>query len=186
MELKQAIRDRRSIRKFMQKDVEESKIDQLVESVRLCQSAKNRQPWRLLVLQGAAKDEVADIMLRLFEKKDVVLPGYANTSKNSAKIIQNAPLLILVFREKEDSFLLEDFMSIGAAIEHLCLEAVDLGLGAVWIRDTLYTEDEICAHVGYPDLQLISGVAVGYPAESPPQRPRKTREEILLRERTRD
>lgn len=183
MELEQVIAQRRSIRKFLPRSVEESKIERLIESARLCQSAKNRQPWKWMVLQHESKDQVADIMLDLFQQNDVELPGYVNSSKASAQIIKNAPLLLLVFREKDDIWLQSDFLSIGAAIEHVCLEAVNLNLGSVWIRDTEYTEKETCAHLGYPDLQLVSAIAVGYPAESPPQRPRKTKEEILLQEK---
>lgn len=180
MEFDQVIQNRRSIRTFQLRKVEQDKITQLLEAARLCQSAKNRQPWQFLVLTDTRKDEIADIMLSLFEKNDLELPGYVNSSKYSANIIKNADVLFLVFRERDDNWNIGDLLSIGAAIEHICLEAVNLDLGAVWIRDTAYTENEICEHTGHKDLQLVSAIAVGYPAESPSPRPRKTLEEILL------
>lgn len=183
MEFETVINQRRSIRKFLLNEVEEEKINRLIECARLCQSAKNRQPWKFMILKKDTKDKVADIMLQLFDRKDMELPGYLNSSKSSANIIKNAPLLILVFREKDDIWTTGDLVSIGAAIEHICLEAVNLGLGSLWIRDTVYTEDEICKAVGYETLQLVSAIAVGYPAESPSQRPRKSQEEILIHER---
>lgn len=181
MEFDHVVQNRRSIRKFQPKKVEQSKINQLLEAARLCQSAKNRQPWQFKVLTGADKDEIADIMLSLFEQNDIELPGYANSSKYSAQIIKNADVLFLVFREKDDDWNIGDLLSIGAAIEHICLEAVNLDLGSVWIRDTAYTEAEICRHTGCGELQLVSAIAVGYPAESPLPRPRKTLDEIVLK-----
>lgn len=180
MEFDHVIENRRSIRKFQPQKVEQSKINRLLEAARLCQSAKNRQPWKFQVLTDSRKDEIADIMLSLFERNNVELPGYVNSSKYSAEIIKNADVLLLVFREKDDDWNIGDLLSIGAAIEHVCLEAVNLDLGSVWIRDTAYTENEICRHTGHEDLQLVSAIAVGYPAESPLPRPRKTLDEIVL------
>lgn len=182
MEFDQVIKNRRSIRKFQQREVETDKITALIECARLCQSAKNRQPWRFMVLTGDKKNRVADIMLNLFEKKDIELPGYMNSSKNSANIIKNAPVLILVFIPKDEAWIQSDLLSVGAAIEHICLKAVDEGLGSVWIADTVYTRNEICEELGRCDDLLVSGIAVGYPDEDPLPRARKALEEIILYE----
>lgn len=180
MELETVICNRRSIRKFQKKPVEKEKVQALLESARLCQSAKNRQPWRFLVLTETKKDRVADIMLQLYEKNHIEIPGIANSSKSSAQIIQNAPVLILACMEKDEHMQLSDLLSMGAAIEHICLKAVDEGLGSVWIADTVYTRDEICSAFQIEGLQLISGIAIGYADEHPAPRPRKTMEEIIL------
>ena len=180
MQFEDVLKNRRSIRKFQPQPVESEKVEQLVEALRVCQSAKNRQPWRLMILDGEKKDKVADIMLQLFEQKDIELPGYVNSSKSSATIIREAPLLILVFKEIDDSWTTGDLLSIGAAIEHVCLQAVASSLGSLWIRDTEYTKQEISSYLGYSQLDLVSGIAIGYPDEKPVMRPRKSREDILL------
>ena len=136
MELEEVIAQRRSIRKFETKPVDKVKREKLIEAARLCQSAKNRQPWQFMILKDGRKDQVAGIMLQLFESHDEELPGYVNSSRHTAQIIQNAPVLMLVFREPDELWIPGDLLSIGAAIEHVCLEAVNLGLGALWIRDT--------------------------------------------------
>lgn len=181
MEFDQVIQNRRSIRKFHQQAVETEKITAILDCARLCQSAKNRQPWRFMVLTEDRKNRVADIMLNLFEQNDVELPGYMNSSRNSANIIKNAPVLILVFIPKDEEWIQSDLLSVGAAIEHICLKAVDEGLGSVWIADTVYTREEICEELGRTDDLLVSGIAVGYADEQPSPRPRKTLEEIILK-----
>lgn len=178
MELESVIKNRRSIRKFKSDPIEAAKIEQLVECARLCQSAKNRQPWKIMILQNESKDHVADIMLRYFNQKDI--DTYNNSSRSSANIIKQAPVLFLIFQDFDANWLTGDLLSIGAAIEHICLEAVNLGLGSVWIRDTVYTEDKIAKSLGYPELQLVSAIAVGIPAETPTARPRKSTCEIIL------
>lgn len=122
-------------------------------------------------------------MLARFGQSQSETMGYQDSSKHSAQVIKQAPLLMLVFMEKDENWLTSDLLSVGAAIEHVCLEAVNLGLGALWIRDTVYTEDEICKAVGYENLRLASAIAVGYAAESPAQRPRKTMEDIVIAQR---
>ena len=140
MELEEVIAQRRSIRKFETKPVEKAKLEKLIEAARLCQSAKNRQPWQFMILENGRKDQVAEIMLQLFESHNEELPGFVNSSRHTAQVIKNAPVLMLVFREPDELWTPGDLLSIGAAIEHVCLEAVNLGLGALWIRDTEYTE----------------------------------------------
>lgn len=180
MELDAVIRNRRSIRKYLPQPVEQEKIDAVLEAARLCQSGKNRQPWKFLLLTGEHKDHVADIMLQLFETEHPELPPHYTTAKHTAKVIKAAPLLMLIFREDDAIWRDGDLLSMGAGIEHMALKAVDLGLGSLWIRDVVYTSREIQEYVGYEQLHLVCGFALGYPAEQPNPRPRKPLEELLL------
>ena len=49
MELIETINDRRSIRKYKDIDVPNEIIENLINSARLAQSAKNRQPWKFMI-----------------------------------------------------------------------------------------------------------------------------------------
>ncbi len=180
MELTEAIVRRRSIRHFEPWELSDEQVERLLECAHLCQSAKNRQPWRVWVLRGGWKDRVAEIMSSRLAEDDFHMPGYGNSAGYSARVIREAPVLLLVLREKDLLWKDSDYLSIGAAIEHICLEAVNLGLGALWIRDTVYSEKAILKEIGYPELELVSGVAVGYAAEEPAARPRFSLEELML------
>lgn len=181
MEFMDAVRNRRSIRAFENRPVESEKLEHILEAARLCQSGKNRQPWQFMLLSGAEKDAVPEIMLELFEQNHFDIPNYVNSSKKSAQIIKTAPVLLLVFREPDDGWQKVDLLSIGAAVEHICLAAVDVDLGALWIADTVYTEAEIRKKLGRENLELVCAVALGYPAECPAARPRKKMDEIVLK-----
>lgn len=71
MELKEAIKSRRSIRKFDNKKVDSSIIEEILYYGSLSPSGKNRQPWRFVVIQEDAhlKCEIADIMIKKAEDK---------------------------------------------------------------------------------------------------------------------
>ncbi len=73
MELIETVKNRRSIRKFENKDVENKIIEDLVEFARLALSAKNRQPWKFVVVKDKVKNQIADIMLEQQKKSKVNL-----------------------------------------------------------------------------------------------------------------
>ena len=183
MELNDAIKSRRSIRKYKQIDVSDYIIGDLIDFARLAPSAKNRQPWEFLIVRGTVKNEIADIMLEQLKHSRVSLERKIYNAKSSVKatayIMKEAPVLILVFRYRDDNWIIGDSLSIGAAIENICLRATDLGIGSLWIRDIVYTQKEIAKLVGKDDMELISAISIGYPNEKPKQRKRKKLNEIL-------
>ncbi len=183
MELKEAIKNRRSIRKFKDTEVPKDLIEDLIDYARLAPSAKNRQPWKFVIVTGNIKNQITDIMLEKENSLKVSLEKqiyHANSSvKATAKVMKEAPILILVLKEYDDNWSTGDALSIGGAIEHICLRATDLGLGSLWIRDIVYTQKEIAKLVGYEDMELISAVSIGYPNEDPKPRPRKKLSEVL-------
>ncbi len=72
-----------------------------------------------------------------------------------------------------------DNLSVGAAIENMCLRSTELNLGTLLIGDTDFIEKEILDMVKHNDMELISSLVIGYPNQEPKMRPRKTLEEIM-------
>jgi len=62
METREAISRRRSIRKFKDAPVPREMIERVLSAAVLAPSAKNRQSWRFVVLQGAARLKLARLM----------------------------------------------------------------------------------------------------------------------------
>lgn len=179
MELRKVIEERRSIRKFKEKEVSKDIIEELIDCARLAPSAKNRQPWRFIIVNKDIKNKISDIMLDEEEsKKDEEERKIKSSVKATAKIVKEAPVLILVLRENDKYWTVGDSLSIGAAIEHICLRATDLGLGSLWIRDTVYIQEKIAKLIGHEDMEVNCAISIGYPDEEPKQRPRKSLEEV--------
>lgn len=179
MKLKEVIEKRRSIRKYLDTPVEEEKILKLIESARLCQSAKNIQPWRFLITSKEQKDRIVNLMYDWADKIEKGDERYARaaSTKMTADVMNQAPVLILVFSETNS---INDLISVGAAIEHICLTATDLGLGSLWIRNTAVVEEEVKDLVGVKDLEFNSAISIGYADKIPEPRPRKALDEIML------
>ena len=64
-----AIYDRRSIRKYQDREVPTEYIEQLIDAARMAPSAKNRQPWKYLVYTGDGKQKLTDAMAKGIEQE---------------------------------------------------------------------------------------------------------------------
>lgn len=183
MEVLKAIEDRRSIRMFQSDEPSKDMIEDILNCGRLAPSAKNRQPWYFVIVRNELKDKIADLMIcytlnhgDMIERTKIGCPSSVNPTAN---VIKQAPILVLIFKEKDDNWIVGDNLSIGACIENICLRATDLGLGSLWIRDTVYVAEKIADLVNHSDMELNCAVALGYANQTPKQRPRKNLDDIV-------
>lgn len=207
LSVKEAIKQRRSIRKFKPDPVPEAAIREMLEAARLAPSGSNRQPWRFIVsTDSEEKKKLRQICFdqAFIEEAPVVfvcfadLSAYAQASRKlrNQEFIEAGVLQTLSgifadprYREQQANLPDGDLMQYAGmalkncfiAIEHMVLTATSLGLGTCWIGVTGEPE-EIPAMFKLPPTMLIAAVLpTGYPAQSPPPRPRLTLENILLR-----
>ena len=172
METIDAIQNRRSIRKYKDDEVSKELIEDILNCGRLVPSAKNRQPWYFVVTNVSLKDKIADLMIKYTNKDNI------GSIRNTANIIKEAPYLILIFRNREDWWDIGDNLSIGACIQNMCLRAVELNLGSLWIRDTYCVEDKIAELVN-EDRKLVCALSIGYANSNSKGANKKNLEEII-------
>jgi nitroreductase len=143
--------ERRSIRKYTTKDVEDFKIEKLLKAGAAAPSAGNEQPWHFVVIKDRDRlDKLADI-------------------HPYGKMLKDAPLAVAVCADlsqlKYEGFWVQD---CAAATQNILLEAVSLGLGAVWlgVHPNKNIEPEVNKFLSVPDnVTTVSLVSVGYPAK---------------------
>ena len=185
----QAIDSRRSIRKFQNKPLAEQDICEILQAGIKAPSAKNRQPWRYIVVQGKAKAEMLSAFRRGIareESGEALLPQSAKhlpAAKYTVEIMEQAPVVLLavnplgkgIFAEltcEERVYEICNIQSIAASIENMLLAAAEKGIGSLWICDLYFAYAEICEWLR-DEGELLAAVALGYPAESPAARPRR-------------
>ncbi len=180
-----AIYARRSVRKFKKKEIGRDTIEKILKATIQAPSGKNRQPWKFVVLQKKAKEDLCGLMEESISK---LKEAGVNTgsSEYTVRSMREAPVLILVFNTETRSsqptgtgryMNLVDVQSIGGAIQTMLLSAENMGLGTLWICDVFYADKEICNHLN-TDNQLIAAVSIGYKDETPEPRPRKSLDEV--------
>jgi nitroreductase len=203
----EAIRQRRSIRRFRDDPVPLEMIDEILEAARLAPSGSNRQPWRFLVVTDSEeKAKLRKICLdqAFIEQAPVVfvccvdLAAYSRPSrlKRSQEFVDYGVTQTLSGRFADPEFRkslinmpdtdLQLYRAAAVAntyiaIEHMVLTATALGLGSCWVG-ALGDQGEINSLFNLPQTLVVAAVLpVGYPDKVPPPRPRISVSEMLLR-----
>jgi len=151
MEFIEVVRKRRSIRKYTTDPVPEEMLNQVLEAARLAPSGGNGQPWHFIVVKDTERKRMLDI----------------------SEWALQAPIVIVGCTEASGQ------TDIAIAFEHLVLAAANLGLGTCWIGRWA-ADDEIKRTLGIPaNMRVLAVTPLGFPAESPPPRTRKSMSQIV-------
>ena len=174
-----AIENRRSIRWYLEEDLDNSIVEDVLNAGRLAPSAKNRQPWYFVVIKKELKNKIVDLMNN-YSNIDNELEEeiYPKSIPSTSRAISQAPVLVLIYKNKDDNWLVSDTLSIGACAQNMCLRATELGLGSLWIRDICYVEKEISKLLNI-DMELSCAIILGKPNQEPKMRPRKELQDIV-------
>ena len=157
MALLDLIRQRKSVREFLDKPVEREKIEMCLEAARLAPSESNSQPWRFIVVDDK-------------ELKDRLCDAAFGGLYFINSFCKTAPVIVAVISEKSKfiarvggmfrgvKFYLID---IGITCEHFVLEAEELGLGTCWIG--WFNEGGVKSVLKVPQSKKIDIlIALGY------------------------
>ncbi len=148
MDMLEAIRDRRSIRRYHRKDVPDEKLMQVLEAGRWAPSAHNSQPRKFIVVRiEKVRRELAQIA-------------------TYGSFLAEAPVAIAVVIDPSSSnHPVEDG---AAATQNMLLAAHAIGLASCWIGAYGSGYEERARQIlGIPaGKRLLSLISLGYPAES--------------------
>jgi nitroreductase len=169
------IKIRRSIRKYIDKTVEDEKIVQLLESARLAPSGSNTQPWHFIVVKSKVTrqklTEVSHNQKWMFSAPVFIVC----VADIRCRISDDKPLMLDENSPQEE--LKQIIRDTSIAIEHIMLEACSLGLGTCWVA--WFTQKEIRPILNIPSDKYVVGViTLGYAGEIPKARVRKKLKEI--------
>lgn len=163
METLEAIRTRRSVRRFSDQPVEPEKLQAVLEAVQQAPSWSNKQCWSLVVVQDQeARARISDLS---FVESFFAVYGYK--SNPAQKALAQAPVVIVACADPDRSGDLNGqpyyLADMGIATENLMLAAHDQGLGSVFVG--VFDEEELKKLLNIPDAIRIVGLfPLGYPA----------------------
>ncbi len=170
MSVSDAIKARRSIRRYQDREVEEETLNRVLEAGRLAPSAKNMQEWKFIVVRD--KETRAKL---------------SEAAKGQA-FIGEAPVVIVACATLTDYVMtcgqLTYPIDVAISVDHMTLQATEEGLGTCWIG--AFYEEEVKKILAIPpEIRVVAMLPLGYPAESPLSRPRKPMEDMVIQERWR-
>lgn len=168
MDVFEAIVERKSIRKYKKSDVEDEKLDKILESARIAPSAANRQEWKFLVVKNQ-------------ETRDKLVEA-----ANDQKFVAQAPITIVACSTESERVMPcgqhAYTVDLSIAVSFMILGATELGLGTCWLG--AYDEDKVKDILSIPkDIRVPAMFTLGYADETPVTRSRRDLDQIVCYEK---
>ena len=161
MEVEEAIRTRRSIRKWSSKPLDRDTVMELMASVRLAPSGHNGQQWELIIVTDR-------------DRLERLVPIC-----NNQRHVGEAGAFIFIVTDPSAKWIHVD---PAIALDHLTLRAREMGLGTCWIG--AFDEARMREFLGIPDEKIaVIGMTLGYPGDQPTPRERRSLDELVHWER---
>jgi len=173
MEVLEAIKGRRSIRRYKTTPVDHKTVELVLEAAQWAPSWANTQCWRFIIVRDASiKDKLAG-----------ALRSAKPDGKNGAtEAVRNAPVVIVACAELEKSGYYHGepttdkgdwFMfDVALAMQNLVLAAHSVGLGTVYVG--LFDAKKVAAILRVPQgFYVVSLTPLGYPDQEPGPAPRR-------------
>ncbi len=180
MDLYEAIKGRRSVRKFKKTPVPKDLIEKIFEVALWAPSAMNRQNWKFFVLAGERKEELVAISSTSFQYLEPQLqqlyaekPKIIESTRRFFKRLGEAPIVVCAYFAPANMEDVTSFQNVAAAIQNLLLVAHAEGLGTCWMTGPVTVANEISRFLGVKDMTLVAITPMGYPDETPKVPPRR-------------
>ncbi len=169
MDVSEAIRRRYSCRHYEDKPLSEEQLAAILEAARQAPSAKNLQDWRFVVVrEKAARERLA-------------------VAANEQMFLAEAGAIVVACTVSDHVMRCGQAIGpidVSIALEHMCLQATELGLATCWIGS--FYPDKVRAVVGIADgVEIIELLAVGHPADEPKEHRREPLESMVCFEKWR-
>ncbi|HNT22836.1 MAG TPA: nitroreductase family protein [Anaerolineales bacterium] len=168
MEYGALIRERYSVRAYKPDPVEDEKLTQVLEVARLAPTAANRQPFQLVVIHTAGREQD---LKRIYGRE----------------WFTQAPLVICACGIPDQGWVHRDGktyweVDVAIVLDHLILAAADLGLGTCWIA--AFDRQAAREVLGLPEgVEPLLFTPLGYPADKAGPKKRKDLEQLVRYEK---
>jgi len=201
MDVMEAIKQRKSIRKFKADPIPPACVEELLEAARLAPSGTNIQPWRFIIVQSEeAKAKLKNctplpfvpqaplILICCIDQEALGTRGERIRELQEAGAFAGTPLAQTSSQDYLKSRQMDEAsaraylnLNTAIAVEHIVLQAANLGLGTCWVMmfSPSQVQEAFALEERYVPIVLLP---IGYPAQQPAPRPRLTRAELVLKE----
>jgi nitroreductase len=167
MDVSQAISIRRSVRAYKTQDIDEEKLNKILDAGRLAPSASNAQQWKFVVV----KDPETRVRLAQAASQQAFIGG--------------APVIIVACATSQSNMFCgqpRHTVDLSIAMSFMILQATELGLGTCWIG--AFDEGKVKSILGIPEsVRVVAISPLGYPAIATRPKPRKSIGEVVCYDR---
>lgn len=189
---------RRSVRRYLDKEVPEEVVQRVLEAARWAPSPHGRQPWRFAVVtRQETKARLAEAMGEEW-RSNLQMDGQSaevveKRLEGSRRRLLDVPVLVLLCLYLEELDAYPDAVrqqnettmavqSLGAAAQNALLAAYSMGLDTSWMCAPLFCPERVTAALGL-DSKLVPHalLTLGYAEADPPKRrARRSLDELVV------
>lgn len=176
MDLFEAIRRRRSVRRYLPDPVSREVILSLLDAANRAPSAMNRRQWEFIIVTGKKIGEMGDSFRHIIEEytkswESSKMKGSSFSREDFIRFAATyggAPVVIVVLTDtaQTEDFRRANLESASAAMENLLLAATGHGLGTCWMTGPLQDEKSLRRILEVsPDREFVAVTPLGYPVD---------------------
>ncbi|MEE8356241.1 MAG: nitroreductase family protein [Anaerolineales bacterium] len=166
MDFDQLVNLRYSCRHYSPAPVEERLLEKVLNAARMAPTASNKQPFQIIIITTENKQED---LLKIYNRKWFV----------------QAPLILCICSIPEQGWIRHSYdkknysiVDAAIVIDHLTLQAADLGLGTCWIA--AFNPSEAIEYLRIPKgVEPIAFTPLGYPLDGPKEKTRKPLSDLI-------
>ncbi|WGM88641.1 MAG: nitroreductase family protein [Candidatus Bathyarchaeum tardum] len=150
MDIIEAIKSRRSVRKFSDKKIDSNKLITILDAIRFAPSAFNRQEWRFVIIKNSETTH------KLVEEA------------KTQQFVAEAPVVVVAFAKSSGPIMSCGqpcyVIDVAIALDHLSLAALEYGVSTCWISG--FNENRLKEIFDILDkVRVIALMLLGYPSE---------------------
>lgn len=174
MEALEAILTRRSVRKFLDRQIPDDVLNTIIRAGTFAPTALALQPWAFVVvqdqdfLQRVSQYCIPILLAHMKDAHDGLSDLFRSfLESENYSIYYSAPTVIMVIGKEKNRFR---YIDCSLCAENMMLAAHALGIGSCWVgsTDVAYDNRELMAGFQIPEgYSPIGTIAFGYPAEQP-------------------
>lgn len=176
MRISDAIRDRRTVKRFTDRPVTREELDALLAALALAPNHRLTQPWRIYVLGPKARHAYG-LAVGARKARKITDPEAAATRRDEVAamhLTRPAMIAVAMVVSENPETEREDYAAVMMGVQNISLLALEMGLGTQIRTGAVMDDPAARAAVGVPDGErIVAIVDVGEPAEAPPPKARR-------------
>ena len=166
-ELLQTIKNRRNTKQLLDKEVDKSHINLILESAIWAPNHRSTEPWRFVVISKSSpiKKNISNGLINLQEDNQKKLND--KQKKEIVLGVERTPFYIFVFTEISENPVIseENYGAVCCAIQNMQLTATAIGLGVGWSTGKISKIYNLNNILGVdPSLKIVGVLSIGYPS----------------------
>jgi len=164
------IRDRRSIREYINKDIPYEDILEIIEAARWAPSSGNLQNWYFVIVKN--RDTIEKIAKATGQE-------FVKDSNTIIVVCSDDKLVESLYGDRGKMYAIQN---VAAAIQNMLLVATEKGIGTCWVG--AFDEDMVKSIIEAPkEISIHAIITLGYYSKKPEPPKRKSLDEIVFFEK---